>query len=111
MEDIERSSATTLIFRPKEKAADTESDNNQSPNTKEQSTQSSEKAEEGPDKLVPLATFRSWRKLSKRINLWVFKFDPDDPTDLSLSEGGGFPRLNCCRLLISFLTVRRGVKG
>ena len=54
-------------------------------------TKSSDKVDDN-DKLVPLATCRSWKKLPKRVNLWVFKFDPNDPTELSVSEGGGFPR-------------------
>lgn len=81
MEDIEKKS-TTLIYRHKENTEDS---------TREPS-QSSEKAAGDEEKMVCLATFRSWKKLSKRINLWVFKFDPEDPLDLSVSEGGGFPR-------------------
>jgi hypothetical protein len=58
--------------------------------------QSSSKKEEIHDdnknKLVPLASFRTWKKLQKRLILWVFKFNPNDLTDLSTSEGGGFPR-------------------
>ncbi|KAL7531425.1 hypothetical protein ACHAWF_003765 [Thalassiosira exigua] len=83
VEEIENFSSTTLIFRPREDA--TESD-------KTAVSDSPGGGEKGGDE-VPLATFRQWKKLPKRLNLWVFKFDPDnDPSDLSLSEGGGFPR-------------------
>lgn len=92
MEEIEKSSATTLIFRQRESTADSEPDNTaMSQSSTDEQSQSSKKV--GDDKKeVPYATFRSWKKLPKRINLWVFKFDPDDPADLSMSEGGGFPR-------------------
>ncbi|KAL3807409.1 hypothetical protein ACHAXA_009471 [Cyclostephanos tholiformis] len=84
MEDIDSSSTTTLVFRPQENVAafTVEPDGKASTNQSQSSNQ----------KEVPLATFRKWKKLPKRLNLWVFKFDPDDPIDLSSSEGGGFPR-------------------
>ena len=81
MEDIDRSSATTLVFRPKVPSA---------PTTSDTTTTCANNSEE--EKLVPLAQFRRWNKLSKRLNMWVFRFDPDNPLDLSVSEGGGFPR-------------------
>jgi len=81
MEDMEKQSAT-LIFRQKGKTEDSTGRQSQSP----------ERAVGDEEKLVPLATFRSWKKLPQRLNLWAFKFDPDDPLDLSVSEGGGFPR-------------------
>lgn len=86
MEDIDSSSAATLIFRPQENAGahSAEPDDNAA---LKQSQSTNEK-----EKSVPLATFRKWKKLPKRLNLWVFKFDPRDPIDLSSSEGGGFPR-------------------
>ncbi|KAL7524419.1 hypothetical protein ACHAXR_000566, partial [Thalassiosira sp. AJA248-18] len=90
MEDTEKYTATTLIFRPKENALDSDNATRGDGSTEKQS-QSSETVEDDK-KTVPLATFRKWKKLPKRVNIWVFKFDPDDPTDLSVSEGGGFPR-------------------
>mmetsp|Transcript_2777 Transcript_2777/g.5895 ORF Transcript_2777/g.5895 Transcript_2777/m.5895 type:complete len:264 (-) Transcript_2777:101-892(-) len=89
MEDIEKSTATTLIFRNKENTED--SNTVRSQRSMEKQTQSPKKGHD-EEKMVPLSTFRSWKKLSKLVNLWVFKFDPDDPSDLSVSEGGGFPR-------------------
>lgn len=82
MEDLQRGrEAATLIYRHRENTKDS---------TEEQSL--SEKAVGDEEKMVCLATFRSWKKLSKRLKLWVFKYDPEDPHDLSVSEGGGFPR-------------------
>jgi len=76
MEEIVSSSAATLIFRPKENY----DAHSEEPDGKER------------ENMVPLATFRTWKKLPKRLNLWVFKLDPNNPTDLSSSEGGAFPR-------------------
>jgi len=97
MEDIDETSTTTMIYRNKENTttATADSDNN---NTMSQSSTTPEKqstkkeAEDDDEKMVPMATFRSWKKLNKRLTLWVFDFDPDNPSDLSVSEGGGFPR-------------------
>lgn len=86
MEEIDSSSAATLIFRPQANY-DTHSEEPDGTATGNQS-QSCKDSE----KMVPLATFRTWKKIPKRLNLWVFKLDPKDPTDLSSSEGGGFPR-------------------
>ena len=60
----------------------------------EDTKQSTNKKEDDDDddKLVPLATFRSWKKLPHRVSLWVFQFDPSNPSDLKVSEDGGFPR-------------------
>jgi len=105
MEDLEKSYGTTLVFRPKETGGE-DSENNSagtkiitSPNPKKstekqqsQSQSSSREVDDGEEKVVPLASFRSWQKLTKRLNLWVFQFDPNDPSDLNVSEGGGFPR-------------------
>jgi hypothetical protein len=94
VDDIESSSSTTLVFRPKKninlsetKAAD--GTNKQSTKNGEQKSQNS--LDENGKKPVPLASFRKWTKLKKRVNVWVFKLDPSNPCDLSLSEGGGFP--------------------
>ena len=38
-----------------------------------------------------LATFRTLKKLSKRIIIWVYPFDSANPTAPN-PEGGGFPR-------------------
>lgn len=104
MEIIDTSNEETLFFRPKGTInSDLGPDGNA---TKGGSTQSSvnERSQtskkvgvEGnnvkdDEKIIPLASFRTWKKLPKRMNVWVFKFNPNDPTDLSLSQGGGFPR-------------------
>ncbi|KAL9190724.1 hypothetical protein ACHAXT_000430 [Thalassiosira profunda] len=90
MEDIEKNTASTLVFRTRQPTAMSDgATQSQSPG--ETQTRSSETTE-GEEKLVPMATFRSWKKLGKRINLFVFRFNPNDPADLSLSDGGGFPR-------------------
>lgn len=39
-----------------------------------------------------LATFRQLKKLSKRIVMWVYPFDPANPTEPNDTTGGGFPR-------------------
>lgn len=89
MEDIDRTASCSMAFRPM-KQIETDTDS--------MSKDASTPQQKGDDlknkdvKLIPLATFRSWNKLSKRLNVWVFKFDPDDPTDLSVTEDGGFPR-------------------
>jgi hypothetical protein len=96
MEDIDWSSVSTLIFRPNDNSSSTS--NNE---TEEQQSQSSSKKDElnhtddddgNKSMVVQLASFRTWKKLPKRLVLWVFQFNPNDPTDLSTSTGGGFPR-------------------
>lgn len=89
MEDIDRTGSCSMAFRPMkkmDKQGDSITEDNATPQKKD--IDSSDKGE----KLIPLATFRSWNKLSKRLNVWVFRFDPDDPTELSATEDGGFPR-------------------
>jgi hypothetical protein len=100
MENIDQSTEETLFFRRKETINVDESDGKESPANSNQSsakqqsssTKNESAADDADDKVVPLAAFRTWKKLPKRLNIWVFQFDPDNPTDLSLSEGGGFPR-------------------
>ena len=95
MEDLETSSASTLIYRQKESDKDSPKKSNTSMSQSSEDTkQSTAKKEEDVDndKLVPLATFRSWKKLPHRVSLWVFQFDPSNPSDLKVSEDGGFPR-------------------
>lgn len=101
MEDIENCTAATLIFRQKESTTENLEEQSNTQQMSQSSTEGKKKSKStskkkveanDDDKQVPLSTFRSWRKLSKRINLWVFKFDPNNPSDLSVSEGGGFPR-------------------
>lgn len=101
MEDIDQSTEDTLFFRQnKSSSADdsdkeTIKDESVPSSAKKQSPSSKNQGGEGNDddeKIVPLATFRTWKKLPKRLNVWVFQFNPINPTDLSLSKGGGFPR-------------------
>ena len=94
MEELETSSASTLIYRQKESDKDSPKKSNTMSQSSEDTKQSTKKVEDDDDddKLVPLATFRSWKKLPHRISLWVFKFDPSNPSDLKVSEDGGFPR-------------------
>lgn len=91
MEDIESSSATTLVFRTNKKSNILKSEI-ASADTATTGEQTQNSLDEDDKKSVTLASFRRWTKLKKRINVWVFKFDPDNPCDLSHSEGGGFPR-------------------
>lgn len=94
LESIDWPSVSTLIFRPNGSSSSS-ADNNE---TEEHQSQSSSKKEElnhdddGNKSVIPLASFRTWKKLPKRLILWVFQFNPNDPTDLSTSTGGGFPR-------------------
>ena len=81
MEDIEPNACSTLVYKKKEDAKE-EADSSQPP------SQSSAKTEDGE---VPLAIFRRWKKLSKRIVIWLFPLDPDNPTDLSVTKDSGFP--------------------
>lgn len=102
MEDIDQSAEDTLFFRQKDKNNAEDSDEKatkantkssvekQSPNPIKESTANDD--DDDDEKLIPLAAFRTWKKLPKRLNVWVFQFDPNNPSDLSLSEGGGFPR-------------------
>ena len=94
MEELETSSASTLIYRQKESDKDSPKKSNTSMSQSSEDTKQStnKKEDDDDDKLVPLATFRSWKKLPHRISLWVFKFDPSDPSDLKVSKDGGFPR-------------------
>ena len=48
-------------------------------------------AKKGSTGTTELATFRTLKKLSKRIIIWVYPFDPANPTAPN-PEGGGFPR-------------------
>ncbi|KAL7457179.1 hypothetical protein ACHAWC_008692 [Mediolabrus comicus] len=116
MEDIESSSATTLVFRTNKKSgvlksetanANDGNDSNQGADTTTgEQTQNS--LDEDDKKSVTLASFRRWTKLKKRINVWVFKFDPDNPCDLSHSEGGGFPRPDLLPMADIFRSTVRG---
>ena len=100
MEDIDLSTEDTLFFRQKETNntddlddTATKEENDLSSSKKRSSTAKNESA--APDDnetVVPLASFRTWKKLPKRLNVWVFQFDANNPTDLSLSDGAGFPR-------------------
>ncbi|KAL3791258.1 hypothetical protein HJC23_000875 [Cyclotella cryptica] len=93
MEDIDRTSMCSMAFRPMKQDAKHTVMTSDKENEKISPTQKVTETPLGQEEnLIPLATFRSWNKLSKRLNIWVFKFDPEDPTDLSVSEGGGFPR-------------------
>ena len=95
MEELETSSASTLIYRQKESDKSSPKKSNTSMSQSSEDTkQSTNKKEDDDDddKLVPLATFRSWKKLPHRVSLWVFQFDPSNPSDLKVSEDGGFPR-------------------
>ena len=92
MEELETSSASTLIYRQKESDKDSPKKSNTAMSQSSDDTKQSTNKKEDDDKLVPLATFRSWKKLPHRVSLWVFKFDPSDPSDLKVSEDGGFPR-------------------
>ena len=125
MDDIEKSSAATLIFRPKDITEETDADtldvdgiqvekqaaspvapDNATKNTEKLS---SDKDDDEEEKIVPLASFRKWTKIKKRLNVWVFRFDPNDSTDLSVSEGGGFPRPELLPLSDIFRSVDDGV--
>ncbi|KAL7517572.1 hypothetical protein ACHAWX_002491 [Stephanocyclus meneghinianus] len=90
MEDIDRTALCSMAFRPMKQYPDL------NPGTEDVNIIPTQKVGDTPlgqeENLIPLASFRSWNKLSKRLNIWVFKFDPENPTDLSVSEGGGFPR-------------------
>lgn len=101
MEDIDKSSEETLFFRRKEEKHTNDyveklSKEIGTPSSEtRKSTQSKNDgvSNENEDNLVvPLAAFRTWKKLPKRLNVWVFQLDPENPIDLSTSEGGGFPR-------------------
>ena len=90
MEDTDRTAMCSMAFRPMKQHPDV------TPGKQDEKIPPTPKVADTPlgqeENLIPLATFRSWNKLSKRLNIWVFKFDPENPTDLSVSEGGGFPR-------------------
>lgn len=93
MEEVDRTAMCSLAFRPmKQQDVQHKDTSDDKEGTKSTPQKESDDSINKDEKLVPLATFRSWNKLSKRLNIWVFKFDPNDPTDLSVSEGGGFPR-------------------
>mmetsp|Transcript_17794 Transcript_17794/g.26551 ORF Transcript_17794/g.26551 Transcript_17794/m.26551 type:complete len:278 (-) Transcript_17794:76-909(-) len=104
VEEIESTSTTTLVFRPKKNmdASQTEDDIAESNAKSGEQTQTSL---DDNDKKVPLASFRKWTKLKKRVNVWVFKLDSDNPCDLSHSEGGGFPRPDLLPMADIFRTI------
>ena len=104
VEEIESTSTTTLVFRPKKnmdvsKTEDVVAEGNA------KSGEQSQTSLDDNDKKVPLASFRKWTKLKKRVNVWVFKLDPDNPCDLSHSEGGGFPRPDLLPMADIFRTI------
>ena len=109
VDDIETSSATTMVFRPKKsntdvsKTEETVDDNVKQSAKTEQHTQTS--LDDEGNKKVPLASFRKWTKLKKRINVWVFNVDPNNPCDLSQTEGGGFPRPDLLPMADIFRTL------
>mmetsp|Transcript_24219 Transcript_24219/g.37980 ORF Transcript_24219/g.37980 Transcript_24219/m.37980 type:complete len:276 (-) Transcript_24219:86-913(-) len=103
-EALESTSNTTLVFRPKKNIETidvVDESDEKSSNTGEQSQTSLD----DDKKTVPLASFRKWTKLKKRVNVWVFKLDPDNPCDLSHSEGGGFPRPDLLPMADIFRTI------
>ena len=85
-----------LFFRPTERIDDVHQANRPGGTETAIGMQSKSSLKKGGDGdkniMIPLASFWTWKKLPKRLNLWVFKFDPADPTDLSFSDRGGFPR-------------------
>mmetsp|Transcript_10967 Transcript_10967/g.25522 ORF Transcript_10967/g.25522 Transcript_10967/m.25522 type:complete len:270 (-) Transcript_10967:1261-2070(-) len=92
MEDIEPNACTTLVY--KKKVAEEEDSRGVADSSKAPSQLSkapSQLSAETQDVEVPLAVFRRWKKLSKRIVIWLFPFDPDNPTDLSVTKDSGFP--------------------
>jgi hypothetical protein len=95
MEDIDWSSVSTIIFRPNDNSStgtnEIEQQQSQSSSKKDELNHTDDN-DDNKSMVVPLASFRTWKKLPKRLVLWVFQFDPNDPTDLSTSMGGGFPR-------------------
>lgn len=104
VEDLESTSSTTLVFRPKKNIGTidvVDESDRKSLKTAEQSQTSLD----DDKKAVPLASFRKWTKLKKRVNVWVFKLDPDNPCDLSHSEGGGFPRPDLLPMADIFRTI------
>ena len=99
MEDIDSTASCSMAFRPMKKQPMEEQNNSDSKDretitspTQQDADGSTITGREETNKMIPLLTFRSWNKLSKRLNIWVFQFDADNPTDLSVSEDGGFPR-------------------
>jgi len=104
VEEIEPTSTTTLVFRPK-KNMDVSKTEVFIAEGNAKSGEQSQTSLDDNDKKVPLASFRKWTKLKKRVNVWVFKLDPDNPCDLSHSEGGGFPRPDLLPMADIFRTI------
>ena len=84
MEDM-TNACSTLVYKKKDA---NEEDKLEGADSSKAPTQSSVETQ---DVEVPLAVFRRWKKLSKRIVLWLFPINPDDPTDLSVTKDSGFP--------------------
>jgi len=104
VEEIESTSTTTLVFRPK-KNMDVSKTEDDIAEGNSKSGEQSQTSLDDNDKKVPLASFRKWTKLKKRVNVWVFKLDSDNPCDLSHSEGGGFPRPDLLPMADIFRTI------
>eukprot|EP00985_Skeletonema_marinoi_P005280 scaffold2279_cov133-Skeletonema_marinoi.AAC.9 len=104
VEEIESTSTTTLVFRPK-KNMDVSNTEDDIAEGNSKSGEQSQTSLDDNDKKVPLASFRKWTKLKKRVNVWVFKLDPDNPCDLSHSEDGGFPRPDLLPMADIFRTI------
>mmetsp|Transcript_37601 Transcript_37601/g.81936 ORF Transcript_37601/g.81936 Transcript_37601/m.81936 type:complete len:283 (+) Transcript_37601:235-1083(+) len=89
VEDISTTDSVTLLFNDPDDSVngDTKSaaaDKASSMSKKKRSAPNASKAG------GTLATYRQLKKLSKRIFIWVYPFDPANPT--APNPGGGFPR-------------------
>ena len=100
VEDISTTNSATLLFND---PAGSNASANEDANPEEAATDASRSKKRSAHNTTAtkrdntskaggtLATYRQLKKLSKRIVIWVYPFDPANPTAPN-PEGGGFPR-------------------
>ena len=92
-EEIKTSDSVTLLFNNKaDQGKETDKNANSSKGKRKQPVDADDDSgKKGSTKVLATATFRTLKKLSKRIIIWVYPFDPANPS-APIPEGGGFPR-------------------
>lgn len=92
-EEIKTSDSVTLLYNNNNNKADQGKGTDEDASTSKGKRKRSAGADGGSGKkgsAKELATFRTLKKLSKRIIIWVYPFDSANPS--APNKGGGFPR-------------------
>ena len=92
-EEIKTSDSVTLLYNNKAdqgKESGEDASSSSKGKRKRSAGADGSTAKKGSTGTTELATFRTLKKLSKRIVVWVYPFDPANPS--APNQGGGFPR-------------------